>query len=192
MSIKKMIPGVLAVAGLMTACGGEVREPINEPGDTSLIESKATVYHTTSMGESVPCDTASAITYYNPAPYTLSTCWLAASFTHQYNNTGYVTAKPGTYIVVGANGLIGSVYLSGNQSLYVGVGNGSVEFKSDMVANLTTTSLAEGRAHFGILPGDTCLWQTSTSKIMCKGSEGAHFNAAGYVSNCQSLGPCSP
>ncbi|WP_257463486.1 hypothetical protein [Archangium lipolyticum] len=43
----------------------------------------------------------------------------------EYSPSGYVTFKAGTYVGVSANGLIDAGYLDGNQSLYVGPGNGS-------------------------------------------------------------------
>ena len=190
MNFKKLLPGALVAAGLVTACGGEVQETGAEQGDPRIIESGLTTYYTTALGESVPCVSGSA-SLLNAAPYPLSGCTLAENFTHEYR-TGYtVQFVAGRYLNVPGSGLMGAGYINGDQSLYVGAVNGSVLFDSGSTVGFRTGSLATGAAYSGSLAADTCLWWNSTTKVICAGVDySIQFTSSGYVYGCTVLGPC--
>ncbi|REG27220.1 hypothetical protein ATI61_110227 [Archangium gephyra] len=197
MNFKKLLPGALVAAGLVTACGGEVQETGAEQGDPRVIESGLTTYYTTALGETVPCVTGSA-SHQNAAPYTLSGCTLAENFTHTYRDDGDSTTPPftvqfvaGKYLNVPGTGLIGAGYINGDQSLYVGAVNGSVLLDSGSTVGFRTNSLATGMVYTGSLAADTCLWKNSTTKVICAGvNYSIQFTSGGYVYGCTVLGPC--
>lgn len=189
----KTFSGALVVAGLVAACGGEAQDTGVAADETGRVESREeaprTVTIQTGTGESVTCFEGGFVGY-----QTGFGCYLASGFTHQYH-TGYsvnFAAMPGHHQFVPYTGLIESGYLAGDQSLYVGPGNGMATFKGGTMIVIAGYTLQERMVGQGVLAQDTCLKRLDGTKVGCAGGYGVSFwsppngpSYQGYLDSCQ-------
>lgn len=189
----KQFSGALVVAGLVAACGGEAQDTGAAPDETGRVESREeapkTVNVGTEMGESVTCFVGGFQAY-----ETGFGCYLAAGFTHQYH-AGYTVAfaaMPNHHQFVPYSGLVQSGFLAGDQSLYVGPGNGMASFKGGTMVGISGYTLQERMVSSGVLAQDTCLKRVDGTKVACAGGYSVGFwappngpNYQGYLYSCQ-------
>jgi hypothetical protein len=183
---KKLFTGALVVAGLV-ACGGEAQNPADEAGRVESRVDNPTVTITTAMNESASCY-SNGLTYYE----TGVECWLAANVTHQYHEGYTVTFAPtGSKQFIPYNGLFSGGPLAGNQTLYVGPGNGTATFKGGTTISIAGVTLQERMVNMGQLAQDTCLKKADGTWVACAAEKGLEFwappNGAhlqGYLVRC--------
>jgi hypothetical protein len=187
----KIFAGALVVAGLMTACGGEVENPGGEQGGTGQTEG-AIIEALSTRGayEPISCNMDYySRTYFVGATKVVEQCRIAHLFSNQYRAGSTVSYSPGQSIYINADGLASNGILSGDQSLYTGVPNGMVMFKGGYNIGFTGAYGAAKVLGGGILAANTCLKTLNASNQVvwraCKGGEDARFGVStGYVSNC--------
>ncbi|MFL5354526.1 hypothetical protein [Archangium sp.] len=195
MNFKNLLSGVVVVAGLATACGGEAQESVSARSDTGSIESP--LVFVTALGEEIPCNIYRSYSW----NFTTGsgTCALTNAFTHNYGG-GSVIVGATSVVVVQTNGLIPQIDLQddptttgineGVQILFVGNGNGSVSFTTYVA--FRTDSVATGRVQQGVLSGDQCLTKPDGSKLVCKGGTMPLFDVNGYLygPSCSVVSTC--
>ncbi len=176
----KRFSGALIVTGLVAACGGEELNPVNAQGDIGYVESAISI--PTGGGETVECVNGTVALY--QAGFE---CTLASDFSHQYRSGGtviFTDVQYGTKQFVRSDGFVGSGYLAGNQELYVGAGNGSVNFLGGKLLVIYGTNLQDGVVNQGWLAQPTCLKTSATAWVGC-GVERVSFDAlSGYLATC--------
>lgn len=204
LSFTKLLPGAL-LAALTMACGGVVHETEGAQGPTGLIQQglcdPSQSIQVTALGETVVCDTSKPIGCNSDGSF--GWCTTTEPFVHEYR-TGYTfTVRPG-YVQMTSSGLLDGGWLHGDQSAYTGEPNGMLTFEGGTLLTFKTPLSQEtGRVSTGYLAQDTCVWETSTTQVLCKAGYAVtnsnvttqynpiSFNYAGYLYACTRLGPCS-
>lgn len=164
----KKLSGALVVAGLVAACGGEEQNAGGAQGDTGRIESRedapVIIDITTVRNETVSCYQLGFQGYADGFG-----CYLAANITHQYHTGNSVVFRPmpNHHQHVPGDGFIRYGFLAGDQSLYVGPGNGMVTFKGDTSVSIAGYTLEERMVSSGTLAQDICLKKLDGTKVAC-------------------------
>lgn len=188
----KLFAGAIVVAGLMTACGGELENQGGEQGDTGVTE-RAAVMDLATRGayEPIKCEMSRySRTYFVNGIKVVEECWIASPFTNAYRTGSTITFSAGQSMYINGDGLGSYGLIDGDQYLYTGTANGMVQFKGGTSITLTGAFGSAKVLTGGILAANTCLISGKDSLNApiwkaCAGGVNANFNSTtGYVSSC--------